>query len=274
MDKIRSKRSKIKDLEGILKELGSVVVAFSGGLDSTFILKIAKDTLNGRVVAVTARSETYPLSEFKESKHLAKSIGAPQIVIKTDELKKKNFSSNPPQRCYWCKSELFKKMEQVRRRLKFNHIIDGTNLSDKDDFRPGARAEEEFNVKRPLLEAGFTKPEIRKYSKQLGLPTYSKPAMACLASRFPYYSEITGKKLEAIEKAEEYLKSLNFCWIRVRHHDEIVRIEVGKNEIDRFFSKQIRDKVVKKFKQLGFRYVTLDIEGYRTGSMNEVLEKN
>lgn len=270
---IKYQKSKFKRLEEILKKMESLVVAFSGGVDSTFLLKVAKDTLDGRVIAVTACSETYPESEFRQSKRLAKLIGVKQVIIRTEELKKKDFYNNPPDRCYWCKSELFREIENIRKEYSFNYIADGTNFSDTADFRPGQKAEKEFSVRRPLFEAGFTKEDIRRFSRRLGLPNYSKPAMACLASRFPYYSKITAKKLKMVEEAEEYLKKIGFCWIRVRHHGNIARIELSKDEISKVLNNEIRRRVVRKFKQIGFKYITIDIEGYRTGSMNEVLQK-
>jgi uncharacterized protein len=265
------KNVKFKGLRDILTKMKSVVVAFSGGVDSTFLLKMAKDTLDDKVIAVTARSETYPKSELKEAKNLARLIGVKHIIIPTSELKIKDFSDNPPNRCYWCKSELFKKIDVIRKKLGFNYIADGTNYSDRSDFRPGQKAEMEFGIRRPLLEAGLTKEDIRRFSRKLGLPTYSKPAMACLASRFPYYSRITEEKLKIVERAEEYLKRLGFFWIRVRYHGNIARIEVRKDEINKFLSCEMRKKIVREFKKFGFRYVTIDLEGYRTGSMNEVL---
>ncbi|MBM3253279.1 MAG: ATP-dependent sacrificial sulfur transferase LarE [Candidatus Omnitrophica bacterium] len=267
----KTQNSKLKRLKEILKRMKSVVVAFSGGVDSTFLLKVARDTLDGKVIAVTARSATYPESEFKEAKTLAKSMGVWHIIIDTKELDKKDFSDNPPDRCYWCKSELFKEMETIQRRFGFNYVVDGTNYSDRNDFRPGRKAEEKFGIRRPLFEAGLTKKDIRRFSKNLNLPTFSKPAMACLASRFPYHSKITERKLKVVEEAEEYLKRLGFCWMRVRHHGDIARIETQKSEIKKFLREETRQKIIGRFKRLGFKYITVDIEGYRTGSMNEVL---
>lgn len=260
--------NKIRKLKQILKKLGSVVVAYSGGLDSTFLLKVAIDTLGREnVLAVTARSETYPLSEFKEARAIAKKIGARQLVIDTSELNIKNFSANPVNRCYYCKKELFNKLDKIRKSHKLSYLLDGTNFDDLKDIRYGRKAAKEFGVKSPLLEAKITKDDIRKCSKRLGLSTWDKPSFACLASRFPFHSNITAKDLKRIDEAESYLRKLGFKQIRVRIHKDIARIEIFEKD----FGKAVRfkDEIVKKLKSLGFTYIALDLAGYRTGSMHE-----
>lgn len=256
-------------LKTILKKLGSVVVAYSGGLDSTFLLKAAIDVLGkGNVLAVTARSQTYPLSEYKEAKALAKKIGANHVTILTDELGIKNFKSNPVNRCYYCKKELFKKLDAIRGRRGFNHVLDGTNFDDLKDIRYGRQAAEELGVRSPLLEARITKADIRKFSKRLNLPTWNKPSFACLASRFPFNSPISARGLIRIDRAEEALKRLGFKQVRVRIHGNIARIEFYKDDFRKVLNPSTIKSAVSKIKSLGFKYVTLDLEGYRTGSMH------
>lgn len=260
--------NKICRLQNILKDLGRVVVAYSGGLDSSFLLKEAIDTLGkDNVLAVIARSETYPYSEYKEAKDIARKLGAKQITIKTKELALSKFKSNPVDRCYYCKKELFKRLIAVKNRYKMRHVIDGTNLDDMKDIRYGSRAAKELGVKRPLLDAGMTKKDIRRFSKALGLPTWNKSSQACLASRVPFNSRITKGGLERIGKAEDFMRRLGFKQVRVRLHDNIARIEVSKNDLG--LGLKLKDRIAKQLKKLGFIYVTLDLEGYRTGSMHE-----
>lgn len=262
--------SKISKLKNILKDLKSVVVAYSGGLDSTFLLKFAVDTLGEKnVLAVTARSETYPVSEYNEAKALAKNIGAKLVTIRTDELKDKRFKSNPVNRCYYCKSELFRKLSAIARRNKKKAVLDGTNLDDLKDIRFGRKAAAEYGVQSPLLEAGLNKNDIRMYSKRLGLSTHDKPSFACLASRIPFGRAISAADLGRVDKAEETLKKLGFKQVRVRLHGDIARIEVDKIDIPKAL--ESANMMVKGLRRLGFSYVTLDLAGYRTGSMHEAV---
>lgn len=264
------KNLKIKRLKNILKGLRRVVIAYSGGLDSTFLLKAAVDTLGrGNVLAVTARSETYPASEYREAVRIAKSIGARHLTIDTEELKIKNFKSNPVNRCYYCKSELFKKLGRIKEKYGMAYVLDGTNYDDLKDIRHGRRAAIELGVASPLLEVKITKADIRKFSKELGLPTWSKPSFACLASRFPFYSGITKEGLRRVDKAEIFLKKLGFKQVRVRLHKEIARLEFYKNDFSKMLDPEIRASVTRKLRSLGFKYACLDLDGYRTGSMHE-----
>lgn len=264
---------KYENLKKYIKELGSAVIAFSGGVDSTFLAKVCKDVLNDSCLAVTATSSTYPEREFKEALELAKEIGIRHKIIKSEELEIEGFSKNPIDRCYYCKSELFSKLKKVADDEGIEYVLDGTNADDTGDFRPGRRAAKELGVKSPLLECGFTKDDIREMSKRLGLPTWNKPAYACLSSRFPYGQEITSEKLSMVEKSEEYLLNLGFVGFRVRHHGDIARIELNPDQINMMMDENIRKKVVSKLKEIGFKYVSLDLEGYRTGSMNEAISE-
>lgn len=262
---------KIEKLEKILKKLRSVVVAYSGGLDSTFLLKAAIDALGKEnVLAVTARSETYPFSEYKEARRIAKKIGARHLTIETSELDIKNFKANPVNRCYYCKKELFEELDGIRKKYGFKYVVDGTNLDDLKDIRHGRKAAKELGVRSPLLEAGMAKADIRKFSRLRGLPTWNKPAFACLASRIPFNSRITPAALDKVARAEDSLRKLGFGQVRVRLHDNIARIEISEKD----FAKAVRynSLIVKRFKDLGFVYVALDLAGYRTGSMHEALQ--
>jgi uncharacterized protein len=268
---------KFQKLKDSLQDLGSVAIAYSGGVDSTFLLKVAADVLGNNVIAITAKSSTYPEREFKEAVKYIEGIGAKHIVIVSEELEIEGFAKNPVNRCYFCKKELFSKIRKVANDNDINAVLDGSNADDISDFRPGTNAAMELKVISPLKDAGFTKNDIRAMSKKLGVPTWNKPAFACLSSRFPYGNEITVEKLSMVERAEQFLMDLGFRQIRVRHHEDIARIEVNTEERDKFFDIKIMDKVANELKSIGFKYVTLDLLGYRTGSMNEILsetEKN
>jgi len=271
----KNKSHKLENLRKILKELDSCMVAFSGGVDSSFLLKVASEVLEkDRVLAVSAKSETYPKEELECAKEIAKEFGVEHLTIESEELKMPQFRMNPSDRCYYCKTELFQKLKDVAKERDLNFVIDGTNYDDIGDHRPGMKALRELGIRSPLKEAMMTKEDIRSFSRKMGLKTWNKPSFACLASRFPYGKEITREKLSIVDKAESFLRGLNFKQVRVRHHGEIARIELERNDIGTFISKGLMDKVVKKFKELGFLYVTLDLEGYRTGSMNEPLKRD
>lgn len=265
---------KLEVLKKNIKILGSVVIAYSGGVDSTFLLKVAHDVLGDNVIAVTARSSTYPEREFKEAKEYIQKIGAKHIVIVSEELEIEGFSQNPSNRCYYCKKELFTKIKNIAKENNMNAVLDGANYDDIGDYRPGMIAARELEVISPLKEAAFTKNDIREISKKMNIPTWNKPSFACLSSRVPYGQEITESKLAMIEKSEQLLLDLGFRQIRVRHHGDIARIEVSPEEREKFFDTLVMDKVAKELKNYGFKYVTLDLLGYRTGSMNEVLSES
>ncbi|MCH3964393.1 MAG: ATP-dependent sacrificial sulfur transferase LarE [Clostridium sp.] len=264
--------NKLEALKKNIRNLGSAAVAFSGGVDSTFLLKVAHDVLGDNVIAVTATSSTYPKRELNEAKRYAKSIGARHIIIESEELDIKGYAQNPVNRCYYCKKELFSKLKNVARENEIDYVLDGSNLDDTGDYRPGMEAAKELGVVSPLKEAELTKDDIRKFSKELGLPTWNKPSFACLSSRFPYGNEINSRKLKMVEDAEQFLLDLGFRQVRVRHHGQIARIEVSPEERSRFFDLDLMDKVGNRLKEIGFTYVTLDILGYKTGSMNAVLD--
>lgn len=264
--------NKLTDLQETFKKLGKVLIAFSGGVDSTFLLKVALDVLGkDNVLAVIAESPTYPGDEVEWALKLANKLKANYQLIQTDEFADRNFIKNPKERCYYCKGELFSKLNQIAKENNIPHVLDGSNYDDKSDYRPGTQAKCELGVKSPLLDLGFTKDDIRKYSKELDLPTWDKPSYACLASRIPYGTEITPEILKKVGEGEKFLRSLGFKQLRVRHHGNIVRIEVDQESLADVIQDEVRDKIAKKFEELGYTYVTFDIKGYRTGSMNEVL---
>lgn len=263
---------KFDNLKEHLKQLQSVAVAYSGGVDSTFLLAVAHDVLGDNVIAVTARSSTYPEREFREAAEFVQKIGIKHVVIISEELDIAGFADNPTNRCYYCKRELLTKVLDVTRENKIRHVAEGSNVDDLGDYRPGMQAVRELGVVSPLREAGLGKAEIRILSQEMGLPTWDKPAFACLASRFPYGEKITREKLDVVDQAEQYLLDMGFRQVRVRHHGDIARIEVSPSERPKFFNTKIMDKISEKFRQLGFMYTALDLQGYRTGSMNEVID--
>jgi len=260
---------KMENLKDKLRRMGRVVIAFSGGVDSTFLVKVAYEVLGKNVIAVTAASSTYPKTELEEAKRLARLIGVRHIIVNSEETEVENFKRNPPNRCYYCKKELFSRLKEIAKKEKINYVLDGTNYDDLTDFRPGMKALRELNIISPLKDAKLTKEDIRNLSKLMNLDTWDKPACACLASRFPYGIRITKERLDRVEKAENVIRNLGIRQLRVRYHNEIARIEVNKKDMQLLLEHS--DSIVKKFKELGFIYVTLDMEGYRTGSLNEVL---
>ncbi|HLF20705.1 MAG TPA: ATP-dependent sacrificial sulfur transferase LarE [Bacteroidota bacterium] len=265
-------QSKYDHLKKLLREMGSIAIGFSGGIDSTLLIRVATDVLADHALAVIGRSETYPTREFEEAVTLAQQFGSRYRVVATEETDNLKFKENPPDRCYFCKSELFGKLNLIAQEEGIRWIADGTITDDLGDFRPGMRAKSEQNVRSPLLEAGFSKDDVRALAKHLGIPTWDKPSFACLSSRFPYGFGITKENLMKIDAAETYMRDLGFRFFRVRHHDDkTARLEIGKEEFHRVLSDELRQQIVEHFKGLGFVYVTLDLQGYRTGSMNETL---
>ncbi len=276
MDKIRIPKTtarKLDRLKSILKRMRRVVVAFSGGVDSTLLLKVAHDVLGKNVLAVVARSETYPGREVSDALKLAGRLRVWHRLIHTRELENPAFSSNPPQRCYYCKLELFSELKKIADENGIPYVLDGSNYEDRRDFRPGEKAGRELGIRSPLREARLLKREIRLLSRLLGLPTWDKPSFACLASRFPYETRIEREGLRQVGAAEETLLELGFKQFRVRHHGRIARIEIEPSDFPRILTLGLREKLIGRLKALGYTYVSLDLEGYRTGSMNEPLRR-
>ncbi len=264
---------KLDILKNNIKSLQSVAIAFSGGVDSTFLLKVAADVLGKNVVAITAHSSTYPERELNEAIEFTKSNSIRHRVIVSEELEVEGFSDNPVNRCYLCKNELYEKIQVIAKEEGAKYILEGSNFDDLGDFRPGLQAVTEHGVLSPLREALLTKDEIRLFSKEMGLKTWNKQAFACLSSRFPYGEKITNERLRMIDKAEQLLLDLGFNQVRVRFHKDIARIEVSQEQFAKMLDAQVREKIYKEFKEIGFMYTALDLKGYRTGSLNEGLKK-
>ena len=263
---------KLKLLKDTIKSMESVVVSFSGGVDSTLVAKVSYDVLGAKALAITARSETYPSYEYEEAKKIAKEIGISHITIDTSELNIKGFAENPPNRCYFCKSNLFGKLKGIAKEKGYKNVVDGANLDDINEYRPGSDAAKELNVRSPLKESGLRKSDIRDMLKYLNISNWDKPSYACMSSRFPYGESISEEKLTIVAAAENYLRSLGLRQFRVRHHNTIARIEVLPEDIPVLLQSARRKELVSKFKEIGYKYVTIDMEGYRSGSMNEVLK--
>ncbi|MGI6004138.1 MAG: ATP-dependent sacrificial sulfur transferase LarE [Christensenellales bacterium] len=262
---------KLQKLKDYLKELTSVAVAFSGGVDSTFLLKVAYDVLGGNVMAVTARSCSFPERELKEAQAFTQLHGIRHVICDSEELDIEGFSCNPVNRCYLCKTELFTKIRAIAQQNGLLHVAEGSNTDDTGDYRPGLQAVSELGVLSPLRHAGLSKEEIRLLSRELGLPTWQKQSFACLSSRFVYGESITAEKLKMVDLAEQLLLDLGFRQVRVRIHGNLARIEISPQEFDKIMEPSCRDRVYEQLKGYGFSYVSLDLKGYRTGSMNETL---
>lgn len=260
---------KYRNLQKLLKDMGRVMIAYSGGVDSTLLLKAARDVLTENVLAVTALSATTPEMERKDAVRLARAIGVKHLLLKSREMELPDFTKNPLDKCYICKKHRFGALVELARKKKINYVLDGANLDDHKDFRPGMRATRELGIRSPLSEVRLSKAEIRRISKKLNLPTWDKPSLACLASRIPYGRPITAEKLRQVDAGENYIRKLGLSKaVRVRHEGETARIELAVRDITKVAAPAVRKRVVAYFNKLGFKFVALDLSGYRMGSLN------
>ena len=265
--------AKEERLREIFRELDSVIVAYSGGVDSSYVAYVANAELGPRAVCITGQSASLPDYQRTEIENVVRKFGFHHEVIQTEELENPGYRANNPDRCFFCKDELYTKLESVARTRGIKNIVDGSTVDDLGDYRPGRRAASEHEVRSPLIEAGLTKTEVRELSRRATLPTWDKPASPCLSSRIAYGTTVTIERLSKVDRGEEILREFGFREFRVRHHDQLVRIEIAPAEMDRVLRKELIDELARRFRELGFKYVTLDLEGFRSGSMNEVLDK-
>ena len=264
-------QEKMEAVRAILADMESVIVAYSGGVDSAFLAATANDVLGPRALIVTASSPSLAPSELTDAVSLARRLGLNHRVIETSEVERDDYRANDPNRCFFCKDELYTRLAEVAAEEGFEYLVNGTNLDDLGDFRPGLNAAKQYGVRSPLVEAELSKAEIRELSKEMDLDTWDKPAQACLSSRIPYGTSVTVQALDRIARAEEFLRGLGIKELRVRHHDTIARIEVGSDDLARIMDPEVRGEVAERLRSIGYSYVTVDLDGFRSGSLNEVL---
>ena len=263
--------TKEERLREIFRELDSVIVAYSGGVDSSYVAYVANAELGPRAICITGQSASLPEYQRAEIDSVVQKFGFQHEIIQTEELENPGYRANNPDRCFFCKDELYTKLEAVARARGIENIVDGSTVDDLGDYRPGRRAASQHAVRSPLIEAGLTKSEVRELSRRATLPTWDKPASPCLSSRIAYGTTVTIERLSKVDRGEEILREFGFREFRVRHHDQLVRIEIAPAEMDRVLRKELIDDLARRFRELGFKYVTLDLEGFRSGSMNEVI---